>query len=43
LGTSPETLSAATHGEVIPFKTRLDVKSILAALQEDTTNTTADG
>jgi predicted nuclease of restriction endonuclease-like RecB superfamily len=43
LGTSPETLSAATQGEVIPFKTRLDVKSILAALQEDTTNTTADG
>jgi uncharacterized protein len=43
LGTSPETLSAATQGEVIPFKTRLDMKFILAALQEDATNTTADG
>ncbi|MDQ4043013.1 MAG: DUF790 family protein [Actinomycetota bacterium] len=43
LSTSPETLSAATQGEVIPFKTRLDTKSILAALREDTTDTTADG
>jgi uncharacterized protein len=33
LSASPETLSAATQGEVIPFKTRLDAKSILAALQ----------
>ncbi len=33
LGTSPETLSAATLGEVIPFKNRLDAKSVLAALR----------
>jgi len=32
LGTSPETLREATSGEVIPFKNRLDVKSVLAAL-----------
>lgn len=32
LGTSPETLREATTGEVIPFKNRLDVKSVLAAL-----------
>jgi predicted nuclease of restriction endonuclease-like RecB superfamily len=32
LGTSPETLREATAGEVIPFKNRLDVKSVLAAL-----------
>ena len=43
LGASPETLSAATQGEVIPFKTRLDAKSVLAALREDTTHVTADG
>jgi uncharacterized protein len=34
LNASPETLSAATQGEIIPFKTRLDAKSVLAALQE---------
>lgn len=34
LGTSPETLREATSGEVIPFKNRLDVKSVLAALDE---------
>ncbi len=39
LGASPETLSAATQGEVIPFKTRLDAKSVLAALREDTYTT----
>jgi uncharacterized protein len=33
LSTSPETLSAAAHGYVIPFKNRLDVKSVLAALE----------
>ncbi len=33
LGASPETLSAATRGEVIPFKTRLDAKSVLASLR----------
>ena len=33
LSTSPETLSAATQGHVIPFKSRLDAKSVLAALQ----------
>jgi predicted nuclease of restriction endonuclease-like RecB superfamily len=32
LSASPETLSTATQGEVIPFKTRLDAKSVLAAL-----------
>jgi predicted nuclease of restriction endonuclease-like RecB superfamily len=32
LGTSPQTLREATAGEVIPFKNRLDVKSVLAAL-----------
>ena len=43
LGTSTETLSTATQGAVIPFKTRLDAKSVLAALREDTTDATADG
>ncbi|HKZ26619.1 MAG TPA: DUF790 family protein, partial [Rubrobacteraceae bacterium] len=43
LSTSPETLSTSTQGEIIPFKTRLDAKSILAALREDNTDTTADG
>ena len=33
LGASPETLSTATHGGVIPFKSRLDAKSVLAALR----------
>ena len=33
LGASSETLSAATQGEVIPFKNRLDAKSVLAALR----------
>jgi len=33
LSTSPETLPAAAHGYVIPFKNRLDVKSVLAALE----------
>lgn len=32
LSTSSETLSTATQGEVIPFKNRLDAKSVLAAL-----------
>ena len=32
LGSSPEALRDATAGEVVPFKNRLDVKSILAAL-----------
>ncbi|MDQ3302671.1 MAG: DUF790 family protein [Actinomycetota bacterium] len=32
LNASPETLSTATQGEIIPFKSRLDAKSILAAL-----------
>jgi uncharacterized protein len=32
LGASPETLSTATQGGVIPFKSRLDAKSVLAAL-----------
>ena len=42
LGASSETLSTATRGEVIPFKTRLDAKSVLAALraQDDAGNTT---
>ncbi len=35
LGTSPETLSAATRGVVIPFKNRLDAKSVLAALSRE--------
>jgi predicted nuclease of restriction endonuclease-like RecB superfamily len=43
LGASPEALSAATRGEVIPFKTRLDAKAVLAALRENTTDTKADG
>ena len=33
LGASPETLSTATQGGVIPFKSRLDAKSVLAALR----------
>ena len=41
LGASPETLSTATQGDVIPFKSRLDAKSVLAALQaRDTADTT---
>jgi predicted nuclease of restriction endonuclease-like RecB superfamily len=32
LNASPETLSDATQGNVIPFKSRLDAKSVLAAL-----------
>lgn len=32
LHASPETLSEATQGDIIPFKSRLDAKSILAAL-----------
>jgi predicted nuclease of restriction endonuclease-like RecB superfamily len=34
LGATPETLTAATHGYVVPFKNRLDVKSVLAALRK---------
>jgi predicted nuclease of restriction endonuclease-like RecB superfamily len=33
LSTSPETLSTATQGEFIPFKNRLDAKSVLTALK----------
>jgi predicted nuclease of restriction endonuclease-like RecB superfamily len=33
LGTSTGTLSAATRGEIIPFKNRLDAKSVLATLR----------
>jgi predicted nuclease of restriction endonuclease-like RecB superfamily len=43
LGASPETLSAATRGDVIPFKSRLDAKSVLAALQAWNTADTAGG
>jgi predicted nuclease of restriction endonuclease-like RecB superfamily len=43
LGASPETLSAATRGNVIPFKSRLDAKSVLAALQAWNTADTAGG
>jgi predicted nuclease of restriction endonuclease-like RecB superfamily len=32
LGTSTETLSAATQSDIIPFKNRLDAKSVLAVL-----------
>ena len=32
LNASPDTLSDATQGDVIPFKSRLDAKSVLAAL-----------
>ena len=32
LGSSPEALREATEGEVVPFKSRLDVKGVLAAL-----------
>jgi hypothetical protein len=39
LGASPETLSTATRGDIIPFKSRLDAKSVLAALR---TRDTAD-
>ncbi|MBV9454326.1 MAG: DUF790 family protein [Rubrobacter sp.] len=35
LGASSETLSAATQGEVIPFKNRLDAKSVLAVLRSE--------
>jgi len=42
LGASSETLSTSTQGEVIPFKTRLAAKSILAALREDTCTTTTN-
>jgi predicted nuclease of restriction endonuclease-like RecB superfamily len=35
LGTSTETLSTATQGDVIPFKNRLDAKSVLAALSQE--------
>ena len=34
LGSSPEALRDATEGEVVPFKSRLDVKSVLAALDQ---------
>ena len=37
LGASPETLSTATQGGVIPFKSRLDTKSVLAALRTEDT------
>jgi len=43
LGTSPETLSTATQGEVISFKNRLDAKSVLAALQAQGAGTTTGG
>ena len=43
LGASPETLSTATRGDVIPFKNRLDAKSVLAALQARDTADTAGG
>ncbi len=33
LSTSPETLSAATQGEIIPFKNRLNAKSVLTVLE----------
>ncbi len=33
LGASPETLSTATRGDVISFKSRLDARSVLAALE----------
>ncbi len=33
LSTSPETLSVATQSEIIPFKSRLDAKSVLTALK----------
>jgi uncharacterized protein len=43
LSTSPDTLADATQGHVIPFKSRLDAKSILAALQaQDSADTTID-
>jgi uncharacterized protein len=43
LGASPETLSTATRGDVILFKSRLDAKSVLAALQARDTADTAGG
>jgi uncharacterized protein len=43
LGASPETLSSATQGDVIPFKTRLDAKSVLAALRAKSTGATTNG
>jgi uncharacterized protein len=43
LGASPETLSTATQGGVIPFKSRLDAKSVLAALcAQDTAEATRE-
>jgi predicted nuclease of restriction endonuclease-like RecB superfamily len=33
LSASPEALSAATRGEVVPFKNRLDARAVLAALK----------
>ena len=43
LSTSPDTLSDATQGHVIPFKARLDAKSILAPLRaRDSAGTTMD-
>jgi uncharacterized protein len=33
LSASPEALSAATRGEVVPFKNRLDARAVLAALE----------
>ena len=35
LSSSPEALRDATEGEVVPFKSRLDVKSVLAALDAE--------
>ena len=43
LGASPETLSTATQGGVIPFKSRLDAKSVLAALRARDTVEAAQG
>ncbi len=43
LGASPETLSSATRGDIIPFKTRLDAKSVLAALRAQDTDTAIGG
>ena len=43
LGASPETLSTATQGGVIPFKSRLDAKSVLAALRARETADAARG
>ncbi|HVE99773.1 MAG TPA: DUF790 family protein [Rubrobacteraceae bacterium] len=44
LGASAETLSEATRGYVIPFKSRLDVKSVLVALGgKDRSEATMEG